>query len=43
MMADVNGDKRHNEIFTDGVTTDNGGEAKSAVQGGGDERRGGWG
>ena len=30
VVTDVNGDKGHNEIFTDGVNRDNGGDASSA-------------
>lgn len=34
LVTDVNGDKGHNELFTDGVNRDNGGDA-SALGGGG--------
>ena len=30
VVTDVNGDKGHNEIFTDGVNRDNGGDASGA-------------
>ena len=34
LATDVNGDKGHNELFTDGVNRDNGGDA-SVLEGGG--------
>ena len=33
VVTDVNGDKGHNEILTDGVNRDNGGDASSAGRG----------
>lgn len=33
VVTDVNGDKGHNEIFTDGVNRDNGGDTSGAGRG----------